>query len=124
MKPFNLERALAGDPVRCRDEGIKVLRLIHMPEMKREDNLLIIYADEHNEYVSWLYPDGVFRRNMEKPIDLFMATKKVTRWINIFKQENDDLTSSNILWKNELIAEEFGRKSINYHSTVPVEIEI
>ena len=124
MKPFNLERALAGDPVRCRDESIKVLRLIHMPELKRLDCLIVIYRIGKFEKVGFWYPTGGRLKDYSNDLDLFMDAKKVTKFINIFKQENDHLTSHNILWDDKAKAEEHGRKFQTYHSTVPVEIEL
>lgn len=128
MKPFNLERALAGDPVRCRDESITVVRLIHMSELKRADNLLVVARDSEDvEYVSFLLPCGTFKRGTSS-LDLFMVPKKVTKWINFYKNDTYIFTTTYKPYEtmedalNDISEDrrDFGK----YHSTVPVEIEL
>lgn len=81
LKPFDLEKALAGDPVVTR-RGKKVVRLVHMPEMLRKEN--IIYVTE--EGLCWIvYPNGKIYEHGTSDHDLLMAPVKKTLWVAIDK---------------------------------------
>lgn len=83
MKPFNLERALAGEPVVTRD-GLKVLRVIHVPESARPSTVLIVTEDT---VVAWVAENGMYYDTSERSrSDVFMAPKEVTviGWVNVY----------------------------------------
>jgi len=76
MKPFNKERALAGDPV-IRGDGQKVSRLVHFPEATNGPFNLVAVIDgkiytftEKGKYYS--------NYDADRQQDIFMAPKKVT----------------------------------------------
>ena len=71
MKPFNIEKALAGDPVITRD-GTKVLSIAYCKGALNPVIALIL----GNEYVTTHDPDGEYlNRGKEHKFDLFMAPK-------------------------------------------------
>jgi hypothetical protein len=78
-KPFNLERALAGDPVVTRD-GKPVTQLTLFNISGRFP--LVGVVDNSNE--SWT-PTGLLCANGQTScFDLFMAPKKRTVWVNLY----------------------------------------
>lgn len=81
MKPFNLERALAGAPVVTRD-GRKVEQLVCFLGIKEERCVYgvidkCLYAFTMNGSLS-----GCGKTDC----DLFMAPKKRTVWINLYEE--------------------------------------
>jgi hypothetical protein len=79
MKPFDLVRALAGEPVVTRN-GKKVDEL-HYFETARGEHPLIVGFDGQ----LWGYTvKGTRTYPSESPYDLFMAPKKRTVWVNIW----------------------------------------
>ena len=83
MKPFNLEEALAGKPVVTRD-GRKVTIVKEYRGTIEHPIGAIAHdpigaGDRFYDY----YEDGSYA-NCETKHDLFMATKTITRWFNIY----------------------------------------
>lgn len=78
MKPFNLEQALAGEPVVTR-AGKPVTQLT---KFDSNDSAMPLRGVTENKIQAWssvgLYSSG------ESRYDLFMATKKRTVWVNIY----------------------------------------
>lgn len=111
MKPFNLERALAGDPVVTRG-GWKALKIldsgldIHMRYIALfEDGSTETY-DEHGRY---------FGTDEEAYIDLFMAPKKRKVWVNFYAAGGADWFETEELAKS---------KSSKYYIAIAVPVEI
>lgn len=84
MKPFDLEKALAGDPVVTRD-GKKVTEIIHLKTVPPSRSIIFVFDGRAHETGE----DGrfYFGMNTESVNDLFMAPKIVKKegWINIYK---------------------------------------
>jgi hypothetical protein len=85
--PFNLERALAGDPIVTRD-GRKVLQIAYFPIAAKDNQIVALI--EHNEYLSHYHRDGSYYSEKSAE-DLFMAQKTKTYWVNIYKHENNKI---------------------------------
>lgn len=83
--PFNLERALAGDPVVTRDRR-KVIRTNCTDiDVRRPVVVLIEYDDRLTAYTL----TGCYRVDgREDNYDLFMAPKIKTYWVNIWLGKN------------------------------------
>jgi hypothetical protein len=86
MKEFNLERALAGEPVITRD-GRKVTQLTLLQVNNRYsligvvDGLLETFTDE-----------GVYDYERDfTDTDLFMVEQKKSVWVNVYEYENGQL---------------------------------
>ena len=82
MKPFNLERAKAGDPVITRD-GRKARFLYHanINRQTSEHLIFLIICDENHEWSSMFDIDGhIYRESEDYDLDLHMATITKTRW--------------------------------------------
>ena len=73
MKPFNLERALAGDPVIYRN-GSKVYKIMDT-EIRGRDSQPIISIDADKFYYNFHELDGAYvDSRRENEFDLMMAT--------------------------------------------------
>lgn len=70
MKPFDLEKALAGEPVQTRN-GRKVIDFHYFD---RTSNLKFIYCDENGDCF-WVKDTGTQHSDSESPNDLFMASE-------------------------------------------------
>jgi hypothetical protein len=98
-KPFDLERALAGDPVVTR-HGKSVTQLKKF-DIRGRCVLLGVFD---GQLASWL-ENGCYYSSGEWPYDLFMAPKKRTVWVNLYgdglcyrydsKAEADEASASN-----------------------------
>lgn len=80
MQPFNLERALAGDPVQTKD-GKPVTQLVLFNEV--DDNYpirAVIDGCIHSITVCGKF----WGNNSESGMDLFMAPVKREGWVNIY----------------------------------------
>jgi len=87
MKAFNLERALAGEPVITRN-GKKVTQL-HLFKSATLIQPLhgIIEGDE--DVLSWT-THGIYNIFRETSWDLFMAKERKSIWINVYEKENGE----------------------------------
>lgn len=80
MKPFDLTRALAGDPVITRD-GRQVTELHHFKTAKNQNNGVFAIID--GEAFTFDY-NGKYLAISSHIMDLFMAPKKRTIWVNVY----------------------------------------
>lgn len=82
MKPFNLERALAGDPVVTRD-GDCVIHIMFVPDIYKL-TCPVLYVTAFGRYN--VRKDGKLYIDKDSSLDLFMASVKRERWVAIHKQ--------------------------------------
>jgi hypothetical protein len=97
MKPFNLERALAGDPVVTRD-GKTVTQLIRFKTEVKKQNILygVIDGCVHN----WTL-DGRRESDIkESPFDLFMGFVKQGGWLNVYPSATNKL--GRVAWQGSI----------------------
>lgn len=80
MKPFNLEKALAGDPVITRT-GLYVTIERTMP--RTAISKPVVAGKFNGDSYQWCF-DGVFTTFGQSDLDLFMAPKEKTRWVNLY----------------------------------------
>lgn len=86
MKPFNLERALAGAPVVTR-KGAPVIEIHHFAKVENGD--LSVYAIVDG-YVRIFTKRGAYCLGVEHAFDLFMAPVKRVGWVNIYLDGHAD----------------------------------
>lgn len=86
MKPFNLEAALRGEPVVTRD-GRTVLGIHQFKNQSHTRNVYFEVLDTQGKVsVFDVYPDGFERgKSLPRSLDIFMAPKKVTRWVLLYE---------------------------------------
>ena len=113
MKPFNLEAAKAGDKIITRS-GHEATFIAYVPEL--DYTIRVLY--HVGGMINACRIDGfVYGVEKDSPLDLFMATKKRTVWVNLYPN------SHNSHWRTEEAAniaagtERIGGKAY------PVEIE-
>lgn len=88
MKPFNLERAIVGDPLITRD-GLPVtefhyLKTIDITEHKDRDCIVfVVDGGLHSVNIN-----GKSVENYDHPLDLFMAPIKKTYSVLVFKNKS------------------------------------
>lgn len=82
MKPFNLERALAGDKVVTRG-GREVTFVGHFPQLTPGYRVAAIIAGD--QMIRQFGESGKYNMDGQEAIaDLFMAPKTVKRWVNFY----------------------------------------
>lgn len=86
MKPFNLADALAGKPVMTRD-GMKVIRLIELPEAKPKSRLVAVLEDGETATFN---EGGRYYSMRDSSLDLFMAPTKKEGYIATIKIELEE----------------------------------
>jgi len=90
MKPFDLKKALSGEPVVTRD-GDKVIELKHHTRANQDDYCISgIIISDNSSFVETFLINGQLVKNMtECGSDLFMA--ETGFWINLFYNPTQDL---------------------------------
>lgn len=120
MKPFNLERALAGDPVCTRDRR-KVLQLFYADKAMDHSQVLAVLD---SKIVNCYFKNGSYYENGEECAnDLFMAEKpKKKLWIAVETEKvNFHFYSTSYAYESYESLEEAVNKNFKYQV---IEIEI
>lgn len=119
MKPFNLERALAGAPVVMRN-GTKILEVLS-PKSLSEKRQPVVCVNI-NESITTHCANGSYYHNSERPhdYDLFMLPETKTYWVNIYRANGIYVTGG--LQDKLEDAENF--KDRNWIKTISFEIDI
>ena len=116
LKPFDLEAALQGAAVVTRD-GREVNEVVYLKT--RSGNLKVIAVIDGliNAYDT----SGKYYTSLEEGHvhDLFMKPTQVTKWVNIYKHD-DEYWSGNLLFDTKEQAEECRGNIVN---TVQITVE-
>lgn len=128
LKPFSLELAKQGHPVVTRDG--RPVRIICFDRKDSEYNQPIVGLMCHDtndiEDMESFNVDGRYNvTEGDTRYDLFMAPRKVTKWVNFFRQ--GEVVQCGYAHDSKEIAEkEAGpdNKRDNYLGAFPVEIEL
>ncbi len=114
LKPFDLEAAKRGEPLVTRD-GREVTEFHHFETEVREDPCAAIIGGR----ATWVHTDGrYYRDGNQHPYDLFMAPRKVTRWVNLYPYGEAAHHES------EEVAREWASKGLALAIAIPIEIEV
>ncbi|MDE3022854.1 MAG: hypothetical protein KGI54_13520, partial [Pseudomonadota bacterium] len=116
------EKALAGDPVVTRD-GQEVKQIAYFPDAKHGYQLIVLVA-------GWKSP-CYYPINGEAtsgPLDLFMAPKKTTLWVNLYRLDTGkywcSLPYEDYTYAKNVAAEPLGGgRGMTYINTYPIEID-
>lgn len=122
LKPFDLEKALAGDPVITRD-GNRVLELHLFKSLKLNDNLLVVIDDNSYKTLSY-YPNGKFRLERNSCEDLFMAHQSKTFWVNVYGNFITNCIWLGSLYSSEDDAKHYSILEQDYIKTMQINIEV
>jgi hypothetical protein len=104
MEKFDLERALAGEPV-CTRDGRDVTQLTKF-DVKDKRCLVGVVS---GMLLSWTYKGDCFGNGKESKHDLVMKPKENAIWINLFKYVNGSLYTTNTKFNSKESAEKFGK---------------
>ena len=116
MEKFNLERALAGEPVITRD-GREVTQLAQF-DMKQGKQCLIGVLDYDLE--RWTVEGNYFLNKTEAQGDLFMKPKENAVWVNIYKDIDGRLYVGRDSYCSEADAKSEGGALYNYVKTIKI----
>ena len=127
MKPFDLERAKAGDPVIARNLML-VKFLAHYPDAS--ENCRVVFMTPKDSGLPWLQRSQIWTCNErgqqevgENEWDLFMAPCKREGWMNVYPDYGTDNTP--VLARGDTIYTtiENARTSKGAHAIDTVKIE-
>jgi hypothetical protein len=95
LKPFDLEAAKRGEPV-CTRDG-RAARIICFDYKDHNDSIVALVSDiDGDEDVMTCNYNGLVFQDCEAEEDLFMAPKKKTYYLNIYREENGRIFSGNV----------------------------
>lgn len=120
MKPFDLQRAIAGDPLVTRG-GITARFVAHVPECDHSYRVIAIV--EGDGATTAYGEDGRMWRGEDRHYDLMMAPKKRTVWVNLYRRG----ACTEAAWHDaESIAHLMteGCEDLLVARAVPIEIEL
>jgi hypothetical protein len=116
MKPFDLKKALAGEPVVTKD-GRPVSQLIKF-EALVEDGY-VLYGVVNNKILNFL-DSGKYDRTFEShSLDLFMAEPE--RWVNIHFDPKDGHIFYGVVYQSETDALQDKDKMSYYQATIKLK---
>ena len=120
LRPFDLSRALAGDPI-CYRNGKVPLEWHYFEKCKQTHSVATVdqSGDMHTHK-----ENGFFLNSMhEHPIDIFMLPKKKTLWYCVWKNKNGVMgTTTPGSWKSaEEYLKEFPSETILAQHTIEVD---
>lgn len=121
MKPFDIERAKAGDPVVTRD-GRKVRILCYDKKDDSYPIVALIENEAEDEFTESFTLEGKYwdKKTEEESEDLFMAPIKKTMYVNLYKH-------GHATWyecKEDALKGNAWAGYVTIASAVPVEIEV
>lgn len=107
--PFDISRALAGDPIQTR-EGKEVKFIAYVPEANVGSQVLFL----RKKTVLGARLNGWRAENYESDDDLFMVPKKVERWLNIY-QSPSGITVGSFPHPSHEAADNLAKESASIH---------
>lgn len=118
MKPFDLEAALRGDPVVTRD-GRPVTQVTEFEGLGE-----FCVAAVMNGSLAIFKRDGHYCFRGDSLYDLFMAPKKVTLWVNVYRDLHhlSDYSAASTLYKTKNAADDCAQS--DRVACVPIEFEV
>ena len=125
MKGFNYDLAKAGLPVCTRER--KPVRIIcwDARTLYRDDKypIVALIDDGDEEYINTYGIDGYVYSGREDPDDLMMVPAKYEGWINVYKDSKEIRSFGNRFFGTLSDAEEEGKKSEDYITSIKIEWE-
>ena len=124
MKPFNLEEALAGKKVVCRDPNITVLDIKYHDIKGLYDPVSVVFFDHKtvSQYMYRLKRDGRYSDTKDYDFDLFMAPETITIWYNIHLKKDGELLTR--FFGSEYEAKEANKSLMDYDPTIKTYIKV
>lgn len=117
-KPFNLEAAMNGAEIVTRDG--RPVKFGAYNEDAQNDNVIIGWIGK--DVFSWDI-NGKRLPFGRSDYDLFLKSRTVTKWVNVYKFEDGSFKVGVDLYDNEWTAKLCTVNIPNYHSTIQIQIE-
>lgn len=128
MKPFDLEKALAGEPVVTRDgrEVFGIVRLKNPGGIYKIGGWVCSASTDGSRDVSITWKSNGSYRDSFHDLDIFMAPRKRTVWVNVYTN-GERFFAGQCAFYNTMAAAEatrkYGPSGQAYLGTFPLEIE-
>lgn len=123
MKPFDLEKAKAGAPLRTR-EGFRARIVCFDADNDRFPIVALLKSDNGKEYPASFTKEGRFSDGeVDSSNDLLMEGIKKEGWINIYESLKERYIGAVYNSKEAAMRMKFNEKGITYITTVRVEWE-
>lgn len=103
IKPFSLEAAKAGKPV-CTRDGRKA-RIICFDLSEEYPIAARVYDNVENKILLFSYKEDGRINNYDYKSDLMMLTEKRSGWVNLYRKNNDLITSKDVFCSNKAAIE-------------------
>jgi len=117
MKPFDLEKALAGEPVVSK-EGRKVIQLHYFPNLG--SNFKVIAQLEHGFSFDTFTIHGKYSDDESSQLDLIMAEPE--RWVNVYYSKAQDNVWASQFYESESEAKEHIISTSSYQTTIKINL--
>lgn len=115
MKPFDLEKALAGESVVSK-EGRKVIQLHYFPNLG--SNFKVIAQLEHGFSFDTFTIHGKYSDDESSQLDLMMAEPE--RWVNVYYSKAQDNVWASQFYESESEAKEHIISTSSYQTTIKI----
>lgn len=123
MKPFDLEKAKAGAPLRTR-EGFRARIVCFDADNDRFPIVALLKSDNGKEYPASFTKEGRFSDGeVDSSKDLCMVGEKKEGWINIYESLKERCIGAVYNSKEAAMRMKINEKDITYITTVRVEWE-
>ena len=122
MKPFNLKEYIKNPSRKIVTRDGRNVRIICINAKGNFPIIALVETHNNTEVALRLKEDGHFYNDTEDPRDLFFATEKQERWINLYKNSGGFLLPSRIYQSKE-VAEKRGSWHDCYVTTTKIEWE-
>jgi hypothetical protein len=123
MKPFDLEKAKAGAPLRTR-EGFRARIVCFDADNDRFPIVALLKSDNGKEYPASFTKEGRFSDGeVDSSKDLLMVGEKKEGWINIYEAFKERCIGVVHNSKEDAMRVKFNEKGVTYKATVRVEWE-
>lgn len=101
MKPFDIELAKANRPVQTRD-GRPVRIICYDRQSHCNSHPIVALVPVKGQEATVYYTEnGVYSEGQESAFDLFMTSKTVEGWVNLYKSISGGLTVGGYLYDSE-----------------------
>ena len=121
MKPFNLKEYIKNPSRKIVTRDGRNVRIICINAKGNFPIIALVETHNDTEVALRLKEDGHFYNDTEDPRDLFFATEKQERWVNIYKYGRGKYITSEIVYTNKEDA--IMGKNKNYLTTIKIEWE-
>ena len=121
MKPFNLKEYIKNPSRKIVTRDGRNVRIICINAKGNFPIIALVETHNDTEVALRLKEDGHFYNDTEDPRDLFFATEKQERWINIYEYGRGKYITSEVVYTNKEDA--IMGKNKNYLTTIKIEWE-